>query len=210
VGEPLSPESLKLVAAEMELLLLAPFTDKGKLAESLPRDEAISLFSTWAGERYDTRETEWGGDLTREIERRVMLSVIDEKWRDHLYEMDLLKEGIGLRAWGQKDPLIEYKREAYNAFEAMMGGLGEDVIRRMFRVSVVAAPNQPVPTRTVHAAATQESHAAFSAFDRSETATATSAPPRTSTTPVRVQAKVGRNDPCPCGSGKKYKKCHGQ
>ena len=83
----------------------------------------------------------------REVERRVMLSVIDEKWRDHLYEMDMLKEGIGLRAWGQKDPLIEYKREAYTAFEAMMEGLGEEIIKRFFRVSIVQGPpgSEPRP-----------------------------------------------------------------
>ena len=166
---------------------------------------------------YERRENDWGDDLTREVERRVMLSMIDEKWRDHLYEMDMLKEGIGLRAWGQKDPLIEYKREAYNAFEAMMDGLGEEIIRRFFRVTIVQqgspgsearAPLGPSAARP--RPATRESHDAFSAFDKAKaSATATSAPPE-EREPVRAEKKVGRNDPCPCGSGKKYKKCHGR
>ncbi len=151
-----------------------------------------------------------------------MLSVIDEKWRDHLYEMDMLKEGIGLRAWGQKDPLIEYKREAFAAFETMMESLGEDVVKRFFRVSIVREPQRAAPEppplssltpRVAATAAARESHASFSAFgggggEGGPPQTATSAPSAPAE-PVRVGPKVGRNDPCPCGSGKKYKKCHG-
>jgi preprotein translocase subunit SecA len=208
-GEPLAPDAARLVAAELEMLFMGAFPDKDALLDGVAAADAVERFSTWARGIYEAREREWGNDLAREVERRVMLSVIDEKWRDHLYEMDLLKEGIGLRAWGQKDPLIEYKREAFQAFEAMMGGLGEDVIRRMFRVSVVAQPAVPLAApRAARPAATRESHAGYSAFDQSRSATATSAPPGPPE-PMRVGEKVGRNDPCPCGSGKKYKKCHG-
>jgi len=145
----------------------------------------------------------------------VMLSVIDEKWRDHLYEMDMLKEGIGLRAWGQKDPLIEYKREAFEAFEAMMGGLGEDVMRRLFRVSIIPAPSggpdgRPVPLRTprpLETVGARESRTPLPMFSQPRPAQPV---PRTGPAePARAQERVGRNDPCPCGSGKKYKRCHG-
>jgi len=209
-GDPPSEDAKRLVAAEMEMLLVNPVSVAAIQDTETTAEEMAEHLKAEARAAYERRQNDWGEELTREVERRVMLSIIDEKWRDHLYEMDMLKEGIGLRAWGQKDPLIEYKREAYNAFEAMMGGLGEDVLRRFFRVSILtdSGPAAPAaPTR--RPAATRESHAAFNAFDQPKTAAATSAPPETRE-PVRVERKVGRNDPCPCGSGKKYKKCHGR
>jgi preprotein translocase subunit SecA len=211
--EHLTSDSMRLIAAGLELLLMAPFTRKDLLEGSILPAEAAQELQKWAHEAYERRENDWGSDLAREIERRVMLSVIDEKWRDHLYEMDMLKEGIGLRAWGQKDPLIEYKREAFSAFDAMMGGLGEDVMRRLFRVSVVPAPQDgarvPPPlraTRPLETAGIRETRPALPIFS----APRPSAPvPRGPATPARAMERVGRNDPCPCGSGKKYKKCHG-
>jgi len=212
--ELLTPDSMRLIAAGLELLFMAPFTRKDLLEGSIAPPEATEELTKWAHEVYERRENDWGSDLTREIERRVMLSVIDEKWRDHLYEMDMLKEGIGLRAWGQKDPLIEYKREAFSAFEAMMGGLGEDVMRRLFRVSIIPAPTDgsrgaPVPLRASRPAepvGVRASHTPLPMFSAARPATPV---PRQSTTPIRSEERVGRNDPCPCGSGKKYKKCHG-
>jgi preprotein translocase subunit SecA len=212
-GEPITDDALGLIGAELEMLLVTPVPTKGLAEEELTPEDVMEHFGKPAREAYERRENDWGEELTREVERRVMLSIIDEKWRDHLYEMDMLKEGIGLRAWGQKDPLLEYKREAFNAFEAMMGSLGEDVIRRFFRVSIVQPPageaaavpmGAPVRSPT----ATEERHAAFSSFDEARAGAATSAPPQPRS-PVRTEKKVGRNDPCPCGSGKKYKKCHG-
>ena len=171
----------------------------------------------------------------REVERRVALSVIDEQWRDHLHEIDLIKEGINLRAWGQKDPLLEYKKEAFNTFAEMNDRIKQDTVKRLYRVSLVpqAAQAPAEPVRRPMAAAQTTSHSAFSAFSAPTPAGMTGpagasesgpgepgsifgaprpqAPPRpaVSTEPVRVADKVGRNDPCPCGSGKEYKKCHG-
>ena len=215
-SEPIRLDEVKLVAAELEMLFVNPMPLDGAFTgEEITKEEMVDHFSERAHQAYERRENDWGEEITREVERRVMLSIIDDKWRDHLYEMDMLKEGIGLRAWGQKDPLIEYKREAFVTFENMMASLGEDIIRRFFRVQVsrearpeAAVEAAPAP-RQVPTRAAQESHAAFSAFGaQAPTATATSAPPA-ATEPVRVGKKVGRNDPCPCGSGKKYKKCHG-
>jgi preprotein translocase subunit SecA len=211
----LTSDAMRLIAAQLELLFMAPFTRKELLEGSIAPEEATAELSKWAHEAYERRENDWGSDLTREIERRVMLSVIDEKWRDHLYEMDMLKEGIGLRAWGQKDPLIEYKREAFEAFEAMMGGLGEDVMRRLFRVSIIPAPTggqeaRPVPLRaprSLEPVGARESRTPLPMFTQPRPAQPV---PRSGPAePMRAHERIGRNDPCPCGSGKKYKKCHG-
>ncbi|AEF95376.1 Protein translocase subunit secA [Desulfotomaculum nigrificans CO-1-SRB] len=136
---------------------------------------------------YKTREEELGAETLREIERVVMLRLVDEKWMDHLDAMDQLREGIGLRAYGQKDPLIEYKFEAYEMFNNMIASIQEDVVRYIFRVNLVAP--QPEKQRVVVENRYQEE-----------------GPPK----PVRKEQQVGRNDPCPCGSGKKYKKCCGR
>jgi preprotein translocase subunit SecA len=214
-GEPVTTDAINLLAAELEMLLVTPFPAGSLLEGEVQSLDVMDHFQKMAGDGYERRENDWGEELTREVERRVMLSIIDEKWRDHLYEMDMLKEGIGLRAFGQKDPLLEYKKEAFNTFEIMMEGLGEDVIRRFFRVSIIqqptdGAPGVPTGASSRRPVATRESHATFSAFDeaRSASTAATSAPPQPKQ-PVKVEKKAGRNDPCPCGSGKKYKKCHG-
>ncbi len=216
-SEPVHDDAIKLVAAELEMVFVSPMPVEGILGREEMNLQALTgHFQERARAAYERRENDWGEELTREVERRVMLSVMDERWRDHLYEMDMLKEGIGLRAWGQKDPLVEYKREAFTTFETMMEALGGDIVRRFFRVSIVREPERPAAApalsaeapRAAASAAVRENHAGFSAFDRRPTATATSAP-AAPPEPVRVGEKVGRNDPCPCGSGKKYKKCHG-
>jgi len=229
--EPLREPEIRAVAGELELLFLHPMMPDAlleKAGEEIAPESAEEHFRELAREAYLRRENDWGGEITREVERRVMLMMIDERWRDHLYEMDMLKEGIGLRAYGQKDPLLEYKREAFGTFEALMESLGDDVTRRFFRVNLVSesAPPRPVPAtgREIHAEApspvgaaggaqgappaARAEHARLSGFGPSAQPTATSAPPA-AREPVRIQAKVGRNEPCPCGSGKKYKKCHG-
>ena len=136
---------------------------------------------------YEAREAELGPEMMRELERVVLLRMVDEKWMDHLDAMDQLREGIGLRAYGQKDPLIEYKFEAYEMFQNMIASIQEDVVRYIYRVNVVQTP-QPRQRRMVENRGEDEG-------------------PRQ---PVRREQKVGRNDPCPCGSGKKYKKCCGR
>ncbi|MFZ5590908.1 MAG: preprotein translocase subunit SecA [Bacillota bacterium] len=137
---------------------------------------------------YRRREQELGSEQMRELERLVLLKVVDEKWMDHLDAMDQLREGIGLRAYGQKDPLVEYKIEAYEMFNNMIASLQEDTVRYLFRVQVVQAAPPPRQRHMVENRYAEEGERR----------------------PVRREQKVGRNDPCPCGSGKKYKKCCGR
>ena len=148
------------------------------------------------GEAYKKKEKELGTELLRFLEKRVMLATIDSLWKDHLLGIDSLREGIGLRGYGQKDPLIEYKREAFEMFAGMMDRMKRDVLEHLFRVQVVQgeSPRPPMePQRPLHLT-----------LNRGE-----DAPDDNGSKSVRRVDKVGRNDPCPCGSGKKYKKCHG-
>jgi preprotein translocase subunit SecA len=129
----------------------------------------------------------------RELERVVLLNITDTKWREHLYEMDYLQEGIHLRAYAQKDPLTEYRREAFTMFEELTESLRDDFVRYIYRVELVRQdePGRPRPQRVSE--------------NRGEDPVAT----QTGAAPQAVSDKVPRNAPCPCGSGKKYKKCHG-
>ena len=156
---------------------------------------------------YEKREELLSAEQMREIERRVLLSVVDDLWRDHLHEMDLLKEGIGLRAYAQKDPLIEYKRESFELFQTLILNINKNVMQKVFTTYLVA-PEQVNDFLKM----ARQSHAEISAFGQKN-------PPKASpeSTPqakpkqiIRASEKVGRNDPCPCGSGKKYKKCCGK
>jgi preprotein translocase subunit SecA len=137
---------------------------------------------------YEEKEQLVGEETMRELERMVLLSIIDNKWREHLYEMDYLEEGIHLRAYGQRDPLVEYQREAHSMFEEMKDGIAEEFVRYIYRVELVRQdePARPRPQRVVTNQGGEEGAA-----------------------PQARSDKVGRNAPCPCGSGRKYKKCHG-
>jgi len=151
------------------------------------RGELQNFLAERAREAYEAREQELGPETMREIERVIMLRIVDDKWMDHLDAMDQLREGIGLRAYGQKDPLIEYKFEGYEMFQNMIDAIQDDVVRYIFRVNLVQ-PQRQAPRRVMENRYAEEG-------------------PRQ---PVRRENKVGRNDPCPCGSGKKYKKCCGR
>jgi len=141
---------------------------------------------------YNNKEIEFGSEVMRRIEKVVLLQVVDTQWKDHLLIMDHLKEGIGLRGYGQKDPLIEYKREAFDLFNDMVARIKAEVVERLFKIQLVK--EEPVPhRRPVMPQAIR--------LNRGEVST-----PRV---PQKSAKKVGRNDPCPCGSGKKYKKCCG-
>ncbi|HEV7535960.1 MAG TPA: SEC-C metal-binding domain-containing protein, partial [Acidimicrobiia bacterium] len=171
--------------------------------------------------KYEEKEATVGADNLREIERRVMLSVIDQKWREHLYEMDYLQEGINLRAMGQKDPLVEWQREGFDMFEAMMGAVEDDFVRYVFHLQVVkeetaapqaprrlqySAPEGPVQGSEALRTAGAAEAAAGGLVDTEELGD----DPDAAQEPVRVEKVPGRNDPCYCGSGKKYKFCHGR
>src|SRR5688500_14496581 len=176
--------------------------------------------------KYDAKETIVGAEAMRQVERFVMLETVDRQWKDHLYSLDHLKEGIGLRGYGQKDPLVEYKKESFELFQDMKRRVDEDMVNRLW-IGQFTVVGDEAPQRPQRRAATPmvlnepkaEPVGAFAA-PRASAAPAgfplrPSAPPRVGgdDAPVhtvrRDEPKVGRNDPCPCGSGKKYKKCHG-
>jgi preprotein translocase subunit SecA len=144
-------------------------------------------------ELYDKKVSEFGVQAAREIECHVILRMIDFRWREHLYELDYLKEGIGLRAIGQMDPLIEFKRESFEMFQEMIDGIKEDVVRSFFRVKVIPQAQAGSPLES------GQGRSLKTVTSRPVEAKREAAP----------SSKVGRNDPCPCGSGKKYKKCCG-
>jgi preprotein translocase subunit SecA len=167
-------------------------------------------------EAYERKEKALGKNLMRRLEHFALLKVIDDRWREHLYEMDQLKEGIGLRAYGQKDPLIEYKSEGYRLFVDMLNQIDEQVLSHIFRASVESEPRPVVRKRapemqTIHAAATGMGFVGSAAQPPAESGQPQppGAPP-VKRVPVKVEERTGRNDLCPCGSGKKYKKCCGR
>jgi len=171
--------------------------DQGESLREVGRDALLEDLKTHVREAYERKEKDLGSELMRFLEKNFMLQVIDHHWKDHLLGMDHLRDGIGLRGYGQKDPLIEYKREGYELFAGMMERIKSDTLERLFLVQAVrneaqqAAPppvlSRPQPKLTLN---------------RGEE-------PAPVQTIHRNDDKVGRNDPCPCGSGKKYKKCHG-
>ena len=209
--------------------------------EDLERDDLRGELIEDAKARYAEREAEVTPELLRKVERKVILSVVDRLWREHLYEMDQLRDGIGLRAVGQRDPLVEYQREAYDAFAATMSRVKEESVGYFFNLPVerpseepeaadeVSSTDEPEgvdPSRLTYnapsgggalrqpvgAAAARPAPKVGTGAGSAAAAAAAAAPQGTAsatTTVRREQDKVGRNDPCPCGSGRKYKKCHG-
>jgi preprotein translocase subunit SecA len=139
---------------------------------------------------YQEKEDDLGAEVMRDLERMVLLTIIDNRWREHLYEMDYLEEGIHLRAYGQRDPLTEYRREAFQMFEEMKEGIADEFVKYVYRVELVRQdePARPRPQR-VMASHGDDGNGSEASQVKSD--------------------KVGRNAPCPCGSGRKYKKCHG-
>jgi preprotein translocase subunit SecA len=207
--------------------------DREQLRESLIADALAA---------YDRREQEFGDEIMRQLERAILMQIIDNRWREHLYEMDYLREGIHLRGFAQIDPLVAYKNEGFSMFEEMMNSLWEEFARLIFHVQVEVAPSGPAefaPTQTPsdmeYSGGTLEAQPSAMEEVAAGAAPAAgapgvTAPPATSgggpapgrparngggdgTNPQTVvkgeKEKIGRNDPCWCGSGKKYKKCHG-
>ena len=152
--------------------------------------------------RYAEKDARLGTDLMRAFEKDVLLRVVDQSWKDHLLALDHLKEGIGLRGYGQRDPKNEYKRESFELLQAMKERVEDTVVKTLFRVEPVSV-EQLAQQRRV-----RPLQPASSRLEPSGPAKA-AGPPRPVAV-VRAGEKIGRNDPCPCGSGKKYKKCHGR
>jgi preprotein translocase subunit SecA len=218
--------------AQFGVDMKAAGADPGALNHDQLADAAVEAVS----KRYEEKEKQFGADLMRWLERRIILDVVDGQWKDHLLSLDHLKEGIGLRGYGQKDPLVEFKKEAFIVFEDMMTRIDNETVRYLFHIQVQQgerppselapqpSPRQPMRPRADAVAAgaaaarvnePQQLPAVAREIERRQqrqqkdlqyqTGPAQAEPPK----PVRAGAKVGRNDPCPCGSGKKYKKCHG-
>ncbi len=191
-GGKVTEESLSLLAAQFEGIYCAKGTLQARSGELLGKDtqQATEILLEIAQNTYNAKEAAYGDKLMRELERVMMLRVVDEYWMDNIDAMDDLKQGIGLRAYGQHDPVIAYKEEGYEMFQAMIQAIREETIRRLFLVQV--RPQQEIRREKV----------------AKETGTTASGQSQVKQAPVRSAAKkVGPNDPCPCGSGKKYKKC---
>ena len=154
------------------------------------------------------REALFGDERMRDLERAVMLYLIDSKWVDHLQAMDMLREGIGLRAYGQQDPLVEYKRESYAMFNDLLQSIGEDFVRYLLRIRIQERRAEG-QGEGQEGQRVQRPVRAPEAPRRPKYIITTNQPAESPRTPAKAGVKVGRNDPCPCGSGKKYKKCCG-
>lgn len=156
---------------------------------NMSKEEIEELLLEETKKLYQSREDQFGSELMREIERAVVLQIVDTRWKDHLDAMDMLREGIGLRAYGQRNPLIEYGNEAYEMFQGMVEAIQEDVVTYIMRVTPkITAKNPEQPQKVSENRYAEEEQVKK---------------------PRRVGEQIGRNDPCPCGSGKKYKRCCG-
>jgi preprotein translocase subunit SecA len=245
-GEKLHPDQWDVKGLDGKLIdhFGQTFAAMGIKPLDLHRHELGEAIFEKLQQNYDAKEKILSAQTMRYHERMVMLSVIDGLWKDHLLSMDHLKEGIHLRGYAQKDPLVEYKSESYDMFEAMMLKFQEDTVRFLFRMQILGADGQPVdgppqPNRSIPKAppvASAEGHLTLDAAPREigistrppsttidalekefhrkkqrdlEAASFAGAGDASQPAQRRAGEKVGRNDPCPCGSGKKYKKCHG-
>ncbi len=211
--------NLRGLADELSYLLMSPVQPQD--VEGATMLDVVDKAQAIAEQAYRRREAEFTPAVTRELERHLYLYTLDEHWRDHLHELDHVKGGIGLRAYGQRDPLIEYKKEAFTLFETMMGEVREEFVQRFFRVQLQpqaaqqvleTAPRAPRQMVAQHAEAEAFGGAPAPGGEAPAPEARPAAAARPAGTPhaapVRTGPRVGRNDPCPCGSGKKYKKCH--
>ncbi|MDP6283067.1 MAG: preprotein translocase subunit SecA [Acidimicrobiales bacterium] len=198
--EAMHAEIVSYWPTELDAKAMARMTDVVTLEHTLV-DDAVQYF--------EGRETELGESTMREVERQVLLRIIDQRWREHLYEMDYLREGIHLRGIGQKDPVAEWQREGFEMFSSMLGSVYRDFVKYAMHAEVVTADDQRNRTDGVN----------YSSSDSSPKLNAAVAPPKApvpSQTAKQSQVvrteeeKIGRNDPCHCGSGKKFKHCHGR
>ena len=191
-GGMVTQDSLGVLANLFEGIFCAKGTLEGRKNELMGKDthQAAEILEQIAQATYQAKEAAYGEKLMRELERVIMLRVVDEYWMDNIDAMDDLKQGIGLRAYGQHDPVIAYKEEGYQMFQAMIQAIREETVRRLLLVQV--RPQQEIRREKV----------------AKETGAAAAGVTAVKKAPVRTAAKkVGPNDPCPCGSGKKYKKC---
>jgi preprotein translocase subunit SecA len=218
-AEALKTESARLFGLEPKLLDDVDVEGAGS-------DAIVDAIWTIVKASYEEKERLVSPDVLRQLEKQVALNIVDQQWKDHLYSLDHLKEGIGLRGYGQRDPLVEYKKESFALFQDMRARIEGEIVRYLFWLRPVMDQDVPAPVvapiqrratpmTMSHPAA--DTVPAFAAARSQPAATASAAAPRPARTGGddviktvrREEPKVGRNDPCPCGSGKKYKKCHG-
>jgi preprotein translocase subunit SecA len=222
------PESWDLGAlarASSEVFGIEPEAIEALNLSALSPDEMTDAIYGLGVSRYEEKEKILPDvSILRRVERDFMLQIVDAQWKDHLYGLDHLKEGIGLRGYGQRDPLVEYKKESFTLFQAMKDRIDEEMVRYLWRLRPIvgegpeAAAPAPRPVRPRTPVTLSGGSAAATAATAAGAAVATRGAPRPARTggddaPVktvrREEPKIGRNDPCWCGSGKKYKKCHG-
>jgi preprotein translocase subunit SecA len=206
VSEDVYPENwdMETLSAEVNRFYPSQIDFDNLDVESLSSEEILEMVLEDARERLEDRKAEWeerteelrrrgytrtdGLDAFEEAERRTLLSIVDSRWREHLYDMEGLREGIGWRGLSQRDPLVEYKREGFDMFQELERGLREDYVTYIYRIENVKLREEPEVQQLSYSGGGEE-------------------PDQRPKSPRRVEKKVGRNDPCPCGSGQKYKKC---
>nr|PZN86546.1 MAG: preprotein translocase subunit SecA [Acidobacteriota bacterium] len=232
-GEQLEPQEWDiegLVRAVSDLFAIAPEVFRALDLEDKSSDEMVDAILSVAVAAYEEKERLLPDPaLLRRVERDFMLQIVDQQWKDHLYSLDHLKEGIGLRGYGQRDPLVEYKKESFALFQAMKDRIDDEMVRYLWRLRPVVTtapeggqsepvPAAPAPPRRPAQQLTYSGGGSSSATGV-QTRPPVAPPPRRARpggddAPVKTvrrdEPKIGRNDPCWCGSGKKYKKCHGQ
>ena len=208
----MKPEMEKLIIGLTEIIPLDNQDERKKLAKKIKGDSREKVLQKMAKEFlrfYEEREKRVGKEISREIDKSILLYTIDHLWVDHLTALDSLKEGVRLRGYGQRDPLVEYRKESYQMFQDLLGKIDYHVARRVLRVEVANQPKQEgrisegrgklsLPSQGSSGEVSREGNDVFS--DNQEERQKVEKV-------VSNQEKVGRNDPCPCGSGKKYKKC---
>jgi preprotein translocase subunit SecA len=179
-----SPEwDLAGLAAELNKIIFPPHGENPETWRKFTAAELTDHLIDLARKAYDAKESAMGADVLRRLERLVMLRAVDARWVRHLTDLDELREGIGLRAFGQQDPLVAYKREAHEMYEELVSSISQDIVRNIYHAQFIVRPAMP---------------------QRMQTNRGDGGAPQ----PVRSAKTLGRNDPCHCGSGKKYKNCH--
>jgi preprotein translocase subunit SecA len=232
-GQDVDPEERDYDAMKQavgEIFGIDPADLNGMDFEGMSTEEITDALWAPILQRYEDKEKLIPTDILRRVERDIMLQIVDAQWKDHLYSLDHLKEGIGLRGYGQRDPLVEYKKESFALFQAMKDRVEEEIVRYLWRLTPVTGegtggagvpvrptqPRRPPQQLTLSSPQSAPPPSPFGAIRGGSSAGGQAAPKpaRTGGDDVvkqvkRDEPKVGRNDPCPCGSGKKYKKCHG-
>jgi len=192
-----------------EFVTIIPFDELSQkqlftqLSQMHAAEEISDFLIKLVRDMYENREKQVTSEVMRQVERWVSLTIIDNLWMEHLEAIDDLREGIGLRGYGQRDPLVEYKNEAYSMFEQLMSAIGSDIVHRIFKVQINIPPNQPVTRNPQPSQLIQTETVISKAAKQMRTNQENSSPQ-----PVKSPKQLGRNDPCWCGSGKKWKRCH--